>query len=85
MDKIQSDKFKASVDIYRQTKENFSALQIISPFAQLPADAAGDIAVLLVLHLEEHLVGLLARALGQIMGKGLRQDIHTNRSFYRNS
>ena len=41
--KVQSDKFTASIDIYRQTKENFSALQIISPFAQLPLDAAGDI------------------------------------------
>ena len=69
--KVQSDKFTASIDIYRQTKENFSALQIISPFAQLPADAAGDIASALGFTFGRALGGsLLARALGQIMGNG---------------
>ena len=69
--KVQSDKFKASIDVYRQTKENFSALQIISPFAQLPASAATDIADALGFALGRALgPGLLARLLGQIMGNG---------------
>ncbi len=69
--KVQSDKFKASIDIYRQTKENFSALEIISPFAQLPASAAGDVADALGFALGRALgPGLLARLLGQIMGDG---------------
>ena len=69
--KVQSDKFKASIDIYRQTKENFSALEIISPFAQLPASAATDIADALGFTFGRALGGsLLARALGQIMGNG---------------
>ena len=42
--KVELDRFKASIDIYRQTKENFSALEIISPFAQLPAYDSTDIA-----------------------------------------
>ena len=42
--KAELGKFKVGVDVYRQTKENFSALEIISPFAQFPASAASDIA-----------------------------------------
>ena len=69
--KVELDRFKASIDIYRQTKENFSALEIISPFAQLPASAATDIADALGFTFGRALGGsLLARALGQIMGNG---------------
>ena len=69
--KVELDRFKASIDIYRQTKENFSALEIISPFAQLPASAATDIADALGFTFGRALGGsLLARALGQIMANG---------------
>ena len=76
--KVELDRFKASIDIYRQTKENFSALQIISPFAQLPADAAGDIASTLGFTFGRALGGsLLARALGQIMANGFASGYTT--------
>ena len=42
--KVESNKWKVGVDLYRSTKENFSAPQIISPLAQLPSSAAGALA-----------------------------------------
>ena len=67
--KVESDRFKASIDIYRQTKENFSTLEVISPFAQLPASAATDIASEFGFTLGRALGGSgLAMALGRIMG-----------------
>ena len=69
--KAELGKWKVGVDVYRQTKENFSALEIISPFAQLPASAATDIADALGFTFGRSLGGsLLARLLGQIMGNG---------------
>ena len=67
--KVELDRFKASVDIYRQTKENFSTLEVISPFAALPASAASDIASEFGFTLGRALGGSgLAMSLGRIMG-----------------
>mgnify|MGYP001180273337 FL=1 len=69
--KAELGKFKVGVDVYRQTKENFSALEIISPFAQFPASAATDIADALGFTFGRALGGgLLGQILGQIMGNG---------------
>ena len=62
-------RFKVGVDVYRQTKENFAAAEIISPFAQLPASAAADLAAQYSFVFSRALGGsLLAQLLGGIMG-----------------
>jgi len=62
-------RFKVGVDVYRQTKENFSAPEIISPFAQLPASAAAGLAAQYSAVFANALGGgFIASLLGSIMG-----------------
>ena len=67
-------RFKVGVDVYRQTKENFSAPEIISPFAQLPASAAAGLAAQYSAVFANALGGgFIASLLGSIMGDAYAQ------------
>ena len=67
-------RFKFGVDVYRQTKENFSTPEIISPFAQLPASAATGLAMDYSFVFTRALGGsFLAGLLGDIMGNAFAQ------------
>ena len=67
-------RFKVGVDVYRQTKENFSAPEIISPFAQLPASAATGLAMDYSFVFSRALGGsFLAQLLGDIMANAYAQ------------
>ena len=67
-------RFKVGVDVYRQTKENFSAAEIISPFAQLPASAATGLEMDYSFVFSRALGGsFLAQLLGDIMANAYAQ------------
>ncbi len=71
-------RFKVGVDVYRQTKQNFSAPEIISPFASLPASAATSLAMDYSFVFSRALGGsFLAQLLGDIMGNAFAQGYLT--------
>ena len=76
--KGEFNKFKVGVDVYRQTKQNFSAPEIISPFATLPASAATGLAMDYSFVFSRALGGsFLAQLLGDIMGNAFAQGYLT--------
>jgi len=67
--KVESNKWKFGVDLYRSTKENFAGFTLLSPLAQLPASAASTIAAQYGFVFGRALGGSpLANALGAVMG-----------------
>ncbi len=72
--KAEGKRFKVGVDIYRSTKENFSAVQQISPFASLPESAASTIDGLFSAVFANVLGGgFTAALLGDLMGGSFAQ------------
>ena len=76
--KFESKKWKVGIDVYRQTKENFAAPVVISPFAALPASAATGLAMDYSFVFTRALGGgFLAGLLGDIMGDAFAQGYST--------
>ena len=72
--KAELKRFKIGVDIYRATKENFSAVQQISPFASLPVSEAATIDALFSAVFANAMGGgFIGAFLGDVMGGAFAQ------------